>query len=85
MAADVAQTRRAEQCVGNRVQQRVGIGMSEQAFFKRNVYAAENQIAAFDELVDIVTLSDTDIHVLSFFQCQVVWKMGFQRTSYLNV
>ena len=64
MAADVAQARRAEQGVGKRVQQRVGIGMAEQAFFKRDVYAAEYQIAAFDELVDIVALSDADVHLV---------------------
>ena len=46
------------------MQQRVGIGMAEQAFFKRDVYAAEYQIAAFDELVDIVALSDADVHLV---------------------
>jgi len=37
--------------------------MTQQAFFKRNVYAAEYQISPFDQLMDIVALSDTDIHV----------------------
>jgi len=38
--------------------------MAEQAFFERDVYAAEYQIAAFDELVDIVALSDADVHLV---------------------
>ena len=61
MAADIAQTCRTEQSVGNGVQQRIGIGMSEQPFLKRNLHASEYQIPAFCQLMDIITLPDTDI------------------------
>ncbi|SKO32072.1 Uncharacterised protein [Mycobacteroides abscessus subsp. massiliense] len=63
MAADIAQTGRTQQGIGNRMQKRISIRMTQQAFFKRNVDAAEYQISTFDQLMDIVALSDTDIHV----------------------
>ena len=47
------------------MQKRIGIGMAQQAFFKRNVDAAEYQISPFNQLMDIVALSDTDIHIVS--------------------
>ncbi len=61
MAADIAQTCRTEQRVGNGVQQRIGIGVSEQPFFKWDFNSAKYQLSAFGQLVDIVALSDTDV------------------------
>src|SRR5574340_332899 len=63
MPADVAQRRRAEQRVADRVQQHVGIGMAEQAPVIRNVHAADDQLAPLYQLVNVETLSDS--HVIS--------------------
>ena len=63
--ADVAQGGGAQKGVGDGVQQCVGIGVAEQAFAVGNGNAAQNQGAAFNEPVDVIALSDTDIHGVS--------------------
>jgi hypothetical protein len=37
--------------------------MAEQAGGVRNIHAAENQLAALDQLMDVVALPDTEIHL----------------------
>jgi hypothetical protein len=60
MCADVAERRCAEQCIANRVRQAVRIGMPQQAFFKWDFDAAENQLAAFDEAMNVVAEANAD-------------------------
>jgi hypothetical protein len=45
MAADIAQRRRTEQRIGDRMEQRVGVGMAEQPRLMGNLDAAEDQLA----------------------------------------
>ena len=59
--ADVAQCRRAEQGIGNRMQQHVSVRMSEQTGSMRNRHAADNQFSVFNQSVAVVTLTDTKI------------------------
>jgi hypothetical protein len=47
------------------MQQYIRIRMPEQTFVKSNFYPANNQLASFDELVDVKTLSDTHYICLS--------------------
>jgi hypothetical protein len=63
--ADVAQGGGTQEGVGDGVQQCVGIGVAEQAFAVGNGNAAQNQGATFNEPVDVIALSDTDIHGVS--------------------
>ena len=62
MAADVTEGDGAEQRVGDCMEQGVGVGVAEQAGRMRNLDAAEDQLAAFDQFVHIVALPDTKIH-----------------------
>jgi len=55
--ADVAERRGAEQRVAYGVQQHVGVGMAGEAFFVRNLDAADDQLAAGDERMHIESLS----------------------------
>ena len=63
MAADIAERHRTEQRIGNRMQQRIGVGMTEQAGGVGNLDPAENQLAAFDQFMHVVTLPDPKIHL----------------------
>ena len=54
MPADVAGRRRAEDRLGDRVAQRVGVGVTDQPALEGNRHAAENQRTPFDEAVDVV-------------------------------
>lgn len=65
MTADVAERRRAEQRVGDRVQQHVRIRVTEQAAFVWNRHAADDEGAPFDELMYVVALSDSEVHAYS--------------------
>lgn len=65
MTADVAERRRAEQCVGDRVQQYVRVRVAEQAALVRNRHAADDERAPRNELVHVVALSDSEIHACS--------------------
>ena len=69
-AADVAEPRRAEQRIRDRVQQRVGVGMAEQAARMRDVDTAENQLAPGHQRMDVVTLADAEFraHLSSSFR-----------------
>ena len=58
MAADIAQRRRAEQRIGNRVQQCVGIRMTEQTAAVRDRDAAEDQFTSRYQGVAVITLAD---------------------------
>ena len=42
----------------------IGVGMTEQSKAMLDIDAAENQPSAFYKLMDIVTVSDLDIHAL---------------------
>ena len=58
MPPDVAQRRRAEQRIADRVQQHIRVRMSEQAFFVRDLHPADDQLAAFHQLMHVVALTD---------------------------
>ena len=58
--ADVGQAERAEDGVGERVGQGVGVGMAVEAEVGGDFDAAEDQLAAGDEAVDVVTEADAD-------------------------
>jgi hypothetical protein len=53
---DVGQAGCAKKRIDDRVQKNVGVGMSEQSFFVRDFDAAQNQLAPFYQLVDVVSL-----------------------------
>jgi hypothetical protein len=72
MAADVAQRRRAEQRIGDRVQQRVGVRMTEQAERVRDVDATEDQPAAGNQRVNVATLADADHSSLLALACRII-------------
>ena len=59
--ADVAEPGRAEQRIGDRMQQHVGIRMAEQAGAVRHLDAAQDQLAARHQLVNVPALADADI------------------------
>ena len=62
VAANIAQRDGAEERIGNRVQQRVGVGMTEQPGCVRDFHAAEYQLAAFNQPMHVVTLPDSKTH-----------------------
>jgi len=59
MFADVAQRRRADQCIANGMQQHVGVGVTNQTPFIRNGDAADDERAALGQRVDIEALAYT--------------------------
>jgi len=63
MAADIAQRHGAEQGIGDRVQQRIGVGMPEQPRGMRYLDTAEDELATCDQLVNVVTLAYPEIHL----------------------
>jgi hypothetical protein len=58
MLADVAQRRRAQQRIANRMQQHIGVGMAKQTHVMWNIYAADYQLAAQRKGVHVETLTD---------------------------
>ena len=62
MAADIAQRRGAEQGIGDRVQQHVGIRMAEQPQAMRHFDTAENQLATWHQRMYIPAFTNTKIH-----------------------
>ena len=58
MPADVAQRRRAEQRVADRVQQHVGVAVAREALVVRNLDAADHEPAPGDEGMHVETLAD---------------------------
>jgi hypothetical protein len=61
-AADVTQAGRAKQGIGDRVQQHIGVRMTEQPLMVRNLDAAENQFATGRKGMHVESLADTKIH-----------------------
>ena len=59
MMPDIAQRRSAEQSVHHRVQQHVGVGMSQQPLAVRYLYAAEDQFPALSIAVYVISVSDS--------------------------
>lgn len=66
MAANVAQAGRAQQCVGDGVQQGVGIRMAQQANAVRNLDATQHQPTPRHQGVHIPALTHTQFHDGSF-------------------
>ena len=62
--ADIAQRGRAEQCVGNRVQQDIRVGMTEQPLFIGNRLAAEDQLAVLRKFMYVVSVTDSHSFLL---------------------
>jgi hypothetical protein len=58
VAANVAQARAAEQRIGDRMEQGIGIRMAQQPFVRRDVHAAKDERAALDQGMDVPTLAD---------------------------
>ena len=61
MGADVAVAERAIDRVGERVQADVGVGMAGEARVVRNAHAAEPDVVAGREGVDVEALADADV------------------------
>ena len=59
MPPDVAQRRRAEQRIGDRMQQHIRIGVSEQTLVIGYLHTADNELAACNQLMDVVTLANS--------------------------
>src|SRR5205085_1416545 len=74
--ADVAQARRAEHGVHNRVQQHIGVRMPLEAALVRDLDAAQHQPAARAQRVHVVALPDAQLHthIISYM---VQWLRGF--------
>ena len=60
MGANVAQSRCTQERVGNGVQQGIGVRVAQQTYVVRDVDAADDQLAAFDQCVAIVALADAE-------------------------
>src|SRR5581483_1775046 len=60
VSANVAQTGCAEQRVGDRVAQAVSVRMAKQPFVERDFDPAEDQPAAFDQAVNVMTQTDSE-------------------------
>ena len=61
MAADVAQPRRAQQRVADRVQQHVGVGMAGEPALVGNVDAADDELAIFGKSVHVEAVADPEV------------------------
>ena len=61
MTADVAIGERAEDRVGDRVHQHVGVGMADEALIVRNLDAAEPDMIAGAEGMDVIALAGPHI------------------------
>ena len=62
MCPDVAQTRRAEERVAERVGYDIAIGMADGALVKGDFDAADDQLASFGEAMQIVADAAADAH-----------------------
>ena len=60
--AEVAERQRAENRIGNRMQQDVGVGMAVETALERDGDAADDQRAAGDQRMDVETAADTNRH-----------------------
>ena len=67
MLADVADRQRAEYGVADRMQQRIRVGMSVESALERNGHAAQDELAPFDQRMDIEAVSDPHRHAV--FSC----------------
>ena len=61
MAADIAVAERAEDRIGDRMAQHVGVGMADEALIVRNLDAAEPDMIAGPEGVDVIALARSHI------------------------
>ena len=59
--ADIAERRRAEQGVHDRVGQNVRVRVTEQSLFKSELLAAQNEPPPLHEAVDVVAVADADV------------------------
>ena len=57
--ADVAQRRRAEQRIGQGVQQHVAVGVGDQPMFVGNAHAAEGDEVALAEAMHVVAMANS--------------------------
>ncbi len=57
-SAEVAERRRTQQRIGERVREHVAVGVSERTAFERNANAAEDQRASLDEPMRIEAVAD---------------------------
>ena len=84
MLPDIPECRCPEQCIHDRMQCHICIGMSEQSFFIRNLYPAENQFSSFYQTMYVITISNshnvsppnsanTDFYFV-FYQCTTLGK-----------
>jgi len=67
MLSDVSKCQSPKQGIGDRVQQHVGVGVTEQSRFVWDVNAAQDQSTLGDETVYVVAVTDTDIPHHSLF------------------
>lgn len=58
MPPDISQPRRAQQGVGNGVEQHIGVGMAVQPLFVVDLHAAQYQVTAFHQPVHVVAMPD---------------------------
>jgi len=62
MAANIAQRSRAQQRIGEGVQQHVGIGVAQQPLRMRQRHAAQHQRAPRHQGVDVPAFTNAEIH-----------------------
>ena len=72
MPPDISQPRRAQQGVGNGVEQHVGVGMAVQPLFVVDLHAAQYQVTAFHQPVHVVAMSDP--HLVSSSRSSAIFR-----------
>lgn len=69
VAADVAQRAGAEQGIADRMQQHVAVGVGDEAAVEGNGDAADPQVVALAEAVDVEAVADSH-HAVSFLSAE---------------
>ena len=64
VGAEIALRARAEQSVADRVRQHVGIAVAERALLERDPHAAEDERPAFDQAMDVETMTDAGFRLV---------------------
>ena len=70
MRANIAQRRRAQQRIGDGVQQHIGIGMAQQAGAVGDTHTAQHQRAPGHQCVNVPAFANSEIHLKSLLNGQ---------------
>ena len=76
MLADIPQRRRTQHGVHHRVGQHIGVRVAQQALFKGDLHAAQDQLAAFHQAVHVITMSNAHSRFLFLYRAGQVLPRG---------